>query len=347
MRAVDVGIVGLAGSGRTTVFRALLAHRAPAGAGDRAPTAGIGTIHVQEPRLEALSERYSPKKTTPIEIRLHDLCPGLDPSFSTAEIEAMKRMDALLLVLPAFADPSPEAAVSAFDALLGELVLEDLSAVERRLERAKREKLDPLQQEALEAARTALEAEQPLAGADLDPQRREALRGYSFVTDRSLLAVLNTAEDAAGSDLPPPLLERAAALELPILSLSAALESEMAELDPEDRSDFLAEYGVTEAAGAAVTRAILDQANVVPFFTVGEDECRAWAVARGTGAKLAAGKIHSDIERGFIRAEVIGSEQLLGLPGLLTEARKLGLLRLEGKDYVVEDGDVVHFRFNV
>jgi ribosome-binding ATPase YchF (GTP1/OBG family) len=121
----------------------------------------------------------------------------------------------------------------------------------------------------------------------------------------------------------------------------------MAELPTEEREAFLAEYGVAEPAGAAVTRAILEQADIIPFFTVGEDECRAWAISRGTVARAAAGKVHSDLERGFIRAEVIGYEELAPLAGGLAEAKKLGKLRLEGKDYVVQDGDIVHVRFNV
>ncbi len=344
---MDVGIIGLASSGRTTVFRALLAQRAPKAAGDRHDAAAIGAIQVREPRLERLADRFQPRKVTPVEIRMHDLCPSLESSFPTAEIEAMKRMDLLLLAIPAFADPSPAASVTALERLLAELYLEDLAAVERRLSRNPRERLADLEKEALERAQATLEAERPVLLAELSEPQRRALRGYALVTDRPLIAVRNTSEAEAGAAPPEDLVKRGADCGIPVLALCAALEAEMAALSPKERADFLHEYGVDEPAGGAVTRAILERADLISFFTVSEDECRAWAIARGTAAREAAGKIHSDIERGFIRAEVLPFEELVSLAGLMTEARKNGVLRLEGKDYVIRDGEVVHFRFNV
>jgi len=344
---MDVGIVGLAGSGRTTLFRALLAHRAPKESGARHSTAAIGAIHVPDPRLEQLSKRFHPEKTTPVEIRVHDLCPSLEPSFPTAEIEDMKRMDLLVLTIPAFADASEAAVQRAFERLLGELCLEDLAAVERRLERAPREKLGDIEREALELVRRALDDGQPVAATPLsDPQRR-ALRGYALLTDRFMIAVVNTAEEAAGAPPPEELQKHAGRYEIPVLALCATLEAEMAELPPAERASFLAEYGVPEPASGIITRAILERADMISFFTVGEDECRAWAISRGTSAREAAGKIHTDLARGFIRAEVIAFEELEPLAGGLVEARKRGTLRLEGKDYVVQDGEIVHVRFNV
>ena len=179
-----------------------------------------------------------------------------------------------------------------------------------------------------------------------EPQQ-QALRGYGFVTDRPLIVLVNQGEEAVGQPPPPKLVELAESKGIRVLALSSSLEAEMAELAPEDRAEFLAEYGIEAPAGAAVTRAILEVGDIVPFFTVGEDECRAWPIRRGTSARGAAGKIHTDIERGFIRAEVIGYDELAPLAGGLAEAKKTGQLRLEGKDYIVKDGDVVHFRFNV
>jgi ribosome-binding ATPase YchF (GTP1/OBG family) len=344
---VDVGIIGAPGSGRTTVFRALLAHRAPKDAGAAQGAQAIGVIQVQDPRLDELTRLYRPRKRTPIEIRLHDLCPSLEPSFPKGELEAMKRMDVLLLVVPAFADPSPEASLRAFERLLGDLCLEDLALVERRLETADRDRLPDTPREALRIVRAVLEAERPAAAAELSPPQREALRTYNLISDRALIALCNVSEAQAGAPCPLPLAERAAAAGIPALVLCASLEAEMAALPTGERAAFLAEYGVKEPAGAAVTRAVLASGDLIPFFTVGEDECRAWAIRRGTGARRAAGKVHSDLERGFIRAEVISYDELVPLEGDLTRARKLGKLRLEGKDYVVQDGEVVHFRFNV
>jgi hypothetical protein len=344
---MDAGIIGLPGSGRTTVFQALLAHRAPDDPGAKQRAAAIGRIRVQDARLDRLSELFKPQKTTPIEIAIHDLCPSLEPGFPTSEFEAMKRMDALLLVVPTFADPSPDAAVAALGRLVGELCLEDLASIERRLARAKKEKTDAMVQDALEAARSALDSELPISAAELSDTHRQTLRGFALVTDRPMIAVYNVAEDSAGHPPPDAFRERSAGLGMIALVLCAPLEAEMAELPLEERGEFLTEYGVNEPASGAVTRGILESADIIPFFTVGEDECRAWPIPRGTRAREAAGKIHSDIERGFIRAEVIPFVELERLEGLLTEAKKKGLLRLEGKDYVVREGEVVHFRFNV
>jgi ribosome-binding ATPase YchF (GTP1/OBG family) len=173
---VDVGITGPPGAGRTTVFHALLAHRAPSEAGARG-AAAIGTIQVQEPRLEVLSEHFRPRKTTTIEIRIHDVCPSLEPGFPKHEIEAMKRLDQLLLVVPGFADPAPEAAARALEGLLEELCLEDLEAVERRLKTATRDKLDERVRRALETAQAALEAGRGIAAALSCEEREPRGRG--------------------------------------------------------------------------------------------------------------------------------------------------------------------------
>jgi ribosome-binding ATPase YchF (GTP1/OBG family) len=342
---MDVGIVGFPGSGRTTVFQALLTHRAPKETRQR--TGAIGTIRVADSRLDCLAERFRPSKVTPIEVRIHDLCTSLERSFPTAEVEAMKRMDGLLLVIPAFTDPSPETSSRELQRLTTELCLEDLTAVERRLERAKKEKIADMDKEALQSARAVLEDEQPLYTAELSPPQREALRAYSLVTDRPWLAVRNAPEAEAAAAAPDALVRSGKGMGCPVLSLCAALEAETAELPAEEQGAFLAEYGVEEPAAAAVTRAFLTHLDRIPFFTIVEDECRAWSIPRGTPAHSAAGRIHSDMERGFIRAEVISFEELEALSGSLSEARKLGKLRLEGKDYIVQDGDVVHFRFNV
>jgi ribosome-binding ATPase YchF (GTP1/OBG family) len=344
---MDVGIVGRPGSGRTTVFRALLAHRAPQASGARHAGAGIGAIRVVDPRLDRLGEQFQLRKVTPIEIVVHDLCPSLEPSFPKAELEAMKRMDVLVLVLPAFSDDSADVSIQELERLLGELGLEDLALIEGRLKHASRDKMPDVQREALERAQAALEGETPVTAAGLSEPQRAALRGYALITDRPFAAIRNVAEDRAGEPPPEAVVARGARAGIPVLSLCAALEAEMAELSPEERQPYLAEYGVQEPAGAALTRHVLAAGDIIPFFTVGEDECRAWPIARGTVARKAAGRVHSDIERGFIRAEVIQYDELEPLDGDLGEARRRGLLRLEGKDYVVQDGDVVHFRFNV
>jgi ribosome-binding ATPase YchF (GTP1/OBG family) len=344
---MDVGIVGRPGSGRTTVFRALLANRAPRAAGEKSGSASVGTIQVADPRLTRLAELFKPQKTTPIEIRIHDLCPSLEASFPAGEREAMKRVDALVLVVPGFLDASPDAARRGFEDLLEELCIEDLAAVEKRISRASREPLDDATRSALERAAQVLEASRPVASATFSEVERRALRNYALITDRPLVCAYNAGEDQAGAALPQALEERTAQGGLPTLALCGSLEAEMADLPESERLSFLREYGVERPAGEALARALLARSDLIPFFTVGEDECRAWPIPRGTVARGAAGKIHSDIERGFIRAEVIGYAELEPLGGDLVAAKRAGKLRLEGKDYVVQDGDVVHFRFNV
>ena len=341
---MDVGIVGLPGSGRTTVFRALLAHRATSAS---AHGPAVGVIRVADPRLWTLAERFKPKKTTPIELFLHDCCPSLESSFPTLELEALKRMDTLLLVVPNFAGESGEACVAAFDRLIAELILADLAAVEARLSRAAKEPLAATPRSALEKAAAALEAETPARAADLAESERKALRGYALITDRPLIALQNVGEECAGEPPHPALAARAKDRGMPLVALAARLEGEMAELSENERPGFLAEFGIAEAAGGAVTREILAAADIIPFFTVSEDECRAWPVPRGSTAREAAGRIHSDLERGFIRAEVIPYDAFEPLKDGLAEAKRRGLLRVEGKDYVVADGDIVHVRFNV
>jgi hypothetical protein len=334
-------------SGRTTVFRALLAHRAEQRTGKAAVVSTIGQIQVRDPRLDLLAEWFRPKKTTPIELELHDLCISLEPAFPKDEIEAMKRMDVLLVVVPQFSESDAAAAVRALERVLAELWLEDLGAIERRLKRAQRERIEAVEESALLKTQETLETERPARITELTEAERRAIKGYSFISDRPWIIVSNQSEAEAGTPIPAALAARAAELDAPALALCASLEAEMAELPAAERSSFLLEYGVQEAAGAALTREVLERGQVIPFFTVGEDECRAWPIARGTMARGAAGKIHSDIERGFIRAEVIAYDDLAPLRGNLSEARKHGKMRLESREYVVRDGDVIHFRFNV
>jgi ribosome-binding ATPase len=344
---MDVGVVGRPGSGRTTVFRALLAQRAPRASGEKGGSASVGTIQIADPRLTRLAELFKPRKVTPIEIRVHDLCPSLEPSFPAAEREAMKRVDALVLVAPGFLDPSPESARRAFEDLVDEFCLEDLAAVEKRLSRASREPLDEQTRTTLERAARELEASRPVFCTTFSEPEQRVLRNYSLITSRPFVCAYNVAEDQAGTGVPDALQKRTSSIDVPALALSGSLEAEMADLPESERLSFLREYGVSRPAGEALARTLVERADLIPFYTVGEDECRAWSITRGTLAKGAAGKIHSDIERGFIRAEVIGYTELEGLKGDLVAARKAGKLRLEGKDYAVQDGDIVHFRFNV
>jgi ribosome-binding ATPase YchF (GTP1/OBG family) len=240
-------------------------------------------------------------------------------------------------------EPDPEGDLEAFHA---ECVLADLDVVERRLERARKERAPAPEIAAFETMQEALEEERPLrtvVEADLD---RSHLNGYGFLTDKPLLVAVNRDEERANEDLPAVLQDRIGEMGAAGLSLSASVESDIAGLDPDEQDEFLADL---ELDGSALTRFIRTAyglVDLISFFTVGSDEVRAWTIRRGTNARKAAGKIHSDLERGFIRAEVIpypvfmeyGSEQAV---------KDAGLLQIQGKDYLVEDADLMSIRFNV
>jgi GTP-binding protein YchF len=346
---MKIGLVGFAGSGKTTVFNTMTGLHVPVGFGGELR---IGTVRVPDERIDALSRIFKPKKTTYAEISFSDI-PGEHGAekkgISTRALQQIREQDALCLVLRDFpnpaleGDPAPLADLEAFHV---ECVLADLGVVERRLDRAKKEKAPPNEVAMFERMKAALEDGRPLRSlstADLD---RGALRGYGFLTDRPLLAALNRAEERAAEPMPSDLASRLRELDAAGLVLSASVEAEIAALPPDEQKAFLDDLGLTESALARFIRTAYGLLDLISFFTVGEDEVRAWTIKRGAKARQAAGRIHSDLERGFIRAEVIpytvfmeyGSEQAV---------KDAGRLQIEGKEYVVQDGDIMHVRFNV
>jgi GTP-binding protein YchF len=345
---VKVGLAGFRGAGKSTVFRALTG-LASAG-GERRPQ--IGTIKVPDPRVDRLAAIYRPRKTTYAEVTFVDFPPPRDTQRRTVldaeAVAALRDADALVEVVRGFPDASgaPARPLEDIDAFETELVLADLAQVEKRLERMRKEKGHEREQGLFERLRVALEAGRALRTLGLAPEEQTALAGFAFLSLRPLLIVLNVAEDAAAAPLPEAVAARAAAVGAQALALSAKVEAEVAELDPADRPAFLADLGLAESARDRFIRASYALLDLISFLTAGEDECRAWPVRRGTVARKAAGRIHSDIERGFIRAEVIAYEDFVAL-GSEARCREAGKLRLEGKDYVIQDGDIVHFRFAV
>jgi ribosome-binding ATPase len=225
-------------------------------------------------------------------------------------------------------------------------VLADLEVVERRLDRARREKANPAEVAAFELMKRTLEEEQPLRTLSHDQLNRDLLRGYALLTDKPLLVALNVTEDRAAEPLPGEIAARLGEIGAAGLVLSASMEAEIAGLGADDQAAFLADLGLEEPALHRFIRTAYGLLDLISFFTVGQDEVRAWTIRRGTRARPAAGRIHSDLERGFIRAEVTpyavfmeyGSEQAV---------KDAGRLQIEGKDYVVADGDILSIRFNV
>ncbi len=358
---MEIGILGLASSGKTTLFNLLTGNQETTGAAGRAAT-HVGMARVPDERLDRLSALFQPRKHTPATVRYVDV-PGLTAEHRQEQqlnIPELRTMDALMVVLSGFdrddvphpagrVDPSRDLAT-----IEEEFLLQDQLVVERRLERLARDiakrRTPELTAEAdlLRRCLAVLEEERPLRAADFTADESKRLRGFTFLSEKPLLVVVNLGEDAVGGD-PFTDPEWEPWLGRPLTrftSACATLEGELGQLEGEDAAAFAAEMGLTESALERIVRESYRLLGLVSFFTVGEDECRAWSVRQGTPAVEAAGTIHSDIQRGFIRAEVVPWQELLDA-GSLAACRQRGSLRLEGKDYPVADGDVVHFRFNV
>lgn len=346
---MKIGLVGFAGSGKTTVFNTMTGLDAPTGFGGEVR---LGTVRVPDERIDALSRVFSPKKTTYAEMNFCDI-PGEHGAehkgLSSRSLQQIREQDALCLVIRDFVnpavdgDPDPEGDLTAFHE---ECVLADLGIVERRLDRARKERADPAEISAFETMLATLEEETPLRHVSEDKLNRDLLRGYSLLTDRPLLVAINRAEDRASQPLGDELAARIESLGAAGLVLSASVEAEIAALEEDDQALFLEDLGLSEPALHRFIRTAYGLLDLIAFFTVGEDEVRAWTIRRGTLARRAAGRIHSDLERGFIRAEVMPYAEFMAL-GSEQAMKEAGKLRVEGKDYLVQDGDIMHVRFNV
>lgn len=346
---MKAGLVGYSQSGKTTLFNALTGlHKG--GSGGRAQV-NLGAIKVPDARIDALSAIFKPRKTTYAEMQFVDV-PGPAGKGTGLDAEALKALagvDSFCLVVRGFpsADGTPadpERELRDFEA---ELVLYDLALVEKRLDRLRKEQHKGTGEfHELERLHAQLDDGKPLRAMRWSDAEEKELAHFAFLSRRPLLVVLNVGEDAAAA--PPPAAVEAVAREQgsEVLSLCAAVEAEIAELAPAEQPEFLASLGLAEPAQARFIRAAYHMLDLISFFTVGEDEVRAWPIRRGDRAPRAAGRIHSDLERGFIRAEVVHYDDFIAL-GSESKARQEGKLRLEGKEYVVRDGDILNIRFAV
>ncbi len=350
---MKIGLVGFPGAGKTTVFNALTGLAAETGYGAARGKTNLGVVKVPDARVEALADLFQPRKKTLAEITFSDVAAeaggGSASGVDRTVLTAMREMESLCQVARAYVDPSagsPGEPLREVVDLEAEMILSDLELVEKRLERLKKEKGSPREADLLAQLNAHLEAGNPIRDLPLSEEDKALLSGYRFLTQKPLLIVLNVEE--AGVSEPPPaaIADHAAKRGLGLVVLSAKVEQDIAQMPPADQKDFVAALGLAESARDRFVRGAFSLLSLISFLTAGEDECRAWPIRKGLTAHKAAGKIHSDIERGFIRAEVMRVEDLLALK---TEAkmREAGKLRLEGKDYVVEDGDVINFRFNV
>jgi GTP-binding protein YchF len=344
---VKIGLVGYPGSGKTTVFAALTGLAVETGYGARG-RANLGTVKVPDPRVDALAALYSPRRTVYAEVVFSDLGGGHEGDLDRAALNAMRQVDALCQVVRAFPDAAdaPPEPLREIDGLETETILADLEVVEQRVARLRRDRSNPRELELLERIQAWLEQERALRRMPLSEPERRQLAGYGLLSLRPLLLVLNVPEQEAGCEPPPEIASAAKQRELGLVVLSARVEMDIAQMPPAEQKEFLASYGLEEPASHRFVRAAFALLDLVSMLTAGPDECRAWPVPRGTPAPRAAGKIHSDIERGFIRAEVVPWQELVR-HGSEARCREAGVLRVEGRDYVIQDGDVVHFRFNV
>jgi GTP-binding protein YchF len=347
---VKVGIVGFRGAGKTTIFNALTGLHAQVGGYGDASRPNLGVIKVPDERIVALGEIHKPKKLTYAEVSFVDV-PGRGEeraALDAGTLVQMRDVDALTQVVAAFDDPGGErpSPLAQLENFAAELILADLGIVEKRLERLKKEKGKEREQKLLERCHEHLGGEQPLRTLDFTPEEIGALAGFNLLSRMPMLLLLNVDEGTIASPPPADVAAWAAARSLELVQVPGKTEMELAELDEGDRAAFLTELGIAEPAKNRFIRAGYGLLDLISFLTAGEDECRAWPIRRGTTAVKAAGKIHSDIERGFIRAEVVAYDEFMRYKSE-AKCREAGKLRLEGKDYVVADGDIIHFRFNV
>jgi GTP-binding protein YchF len=363
------GLIGFASSGKTTLFQLMTSVKDITRAAHGRGEASIGISKVPDRRLDRLTEMYNPRKRVPATVEFSDLAAPSAGAGAKAlvDVVAYKNADALVHVIRAFQDPASAHPAGSIDpardarTMEEELILADLGVAERRLERIekdlKKNRSADLEREreVVAMCREALEGGRPMRSLKLAGDDLKRLRGFQFLSAKPLLIVINLDEkvltESAGGATPlaeavdnAGLRPFLAGAETAAVAVCAKIELEIAQLEPADAVGFLADLGLSASGLDRVIRASYDLLGYVSFFTVGEDECRAWSIPRGTPAQLAAAEIHSDIARGFIRAEVVGYDALISR-GTMAACRDHGEVRLEGKEYVVQDGDIINFRF--
>jgi GTP-binding protein YchF len=360
---MKVGILGLPQAGKTTLFQALTRGDVLSGS-SRGEKVHLGSVKMPDARLDHLNEIYKPKKFTPAKVDYVD-APALETTArergGLSTLAALREVDAYALVVRAFEEPTVPHVMETVDPardagwLVGELLLEDLAVVERRLERIEKalkvgkKPEDANEYEALKLVRAALEAERPASAAGLSPAQERSLRGFQLLSSRPWIFVVNVddAQLKAGEEaIVAGVRDRIATPDPRVIALSAKTEAELALLSDDEAREFMSMLGIEEPGLTRMIRICFEALGLLSFFTVGPDEVRAWTIRAGSTAPQAAGEIHSDLERGFIRAEVIAYEDLRRVE-TMAKAREQGLLRTEGRDYKVMDGDILNIRFSV
>ena len=365
MSSLEVGIVGLPNVGKSTLFNAITKAGAEAANYPFCTIEpNVGVVAVPDGRLEVLTKLYNSKKTTPASVRFVDIA-GLVKGASKGEglgnkfLEHIRQVDAIAHVVRCFEDENITHVADTIDPLRDidtiqtELCLADLDVVDKRLAKVAKllksgSKEAKLESEILERVKNALDEAKPARSLNLSDEELFIIRDANLLTLKPTLYIANVAEDELTEEnsYVKKVRELAAQEEAQVVVICAKVESDIAELNAEEAKEFLADLGLESSGLDRLIHAAFDLLGLMTFLTAGPDECRAWTIKKGTPAVKAAGKIHSDIERGFIRAEIVNYDDLIKL-GSVNAARDKGLVRLEGKDYIMQDGDVTYFRFNV
>jgi GTP-binding protein YchF len=349
---MKLGIIGFPQSGKTTIFNAVTRGNAPTTASAGRIEIHTAVVDVPDPRVDKLSALFKPRKTIYAKVTYADIA-GLDSGaarngFAGPLLNQLSQMEGLIHVVRCFADDAVPLSSGSVDpvrdiaSMDGELLLNDLIAVERKLERLVEERKKGGTDKVLNERQTALftrlhevlSAEKPLRGMEISADEEKFLSGFGLLTRKPMLVLLNLGEGQAAPEVQ---------VEAPVIALQGKLEMEIAQLPPDDAIVFMSEYGITELSLNRMISVSYDLLDQQSFFTVGEDEVRAWTTRRHATAVEAAGEVHTDLAHGFVRAEVVAYQDLIELGGM-TEAKAKGKLRLEGKEYVVKDGDIVHIR---
>ncbi|MBN1410496.1 MAG: redox-regulated ATPase YchF [Spirochaetales bacterium] len=350
---METGLIGLSLSGKTTIFNTLTGHSAstaPHSGGKK--EANIAEIQVPDERVDRLSEIFNPKKKVYATCIFKDLNLDFTPEggISAASIAEIRNLTAVAIVIRAYEDEGVPHPLESIDPvrdlkkILDSLVFSDYEVTEKRMERLEKEgKKGSREFSYLQKISEHLSAGKLLGTGFLTEDEMKLFSGFAFITAKPMIVVANSGEAAKGV---AELEAAAGEFDLTFFSLQGALEMEIAQLPGEDQADFLKDAGLSEPAITRFLRMIYDSLNLISFLTVGEDEVRAWSIRKQTVAQKAAGKIHTDLEKGFIRAEVIHYDEFMTM-GNMSEAKKQGKLRLEGKEYIVQDGDIMNIRFNV
>src|ERR1700730_15327344 len=352
---MQTGIIGLPQVGKTTLFRIITKAHIDAKGGQ---TAHVGVAKVPEPRLLELAKLYSPKKITYATVQYVDL-PGVQKERMRESLASLRDVDVIAHVIRVFDDPSVPHAEGSIDPVRDvtnldlELILSDHEQVSKRLERVekdlkkKKDNLLELEKTTLEKCKAHLEAEKPLRELPLTPEERKPIGGFLFLSARPMLYVLNLGDDEAADMDKAVEKHKLSTLQgrpnTAVVAVCGRLEAELSEMAESEALELLSSYGLKEPGLNRMIRATYDLMGLIAFFTAGEPEVRAWTIRKGSSAVKAAGEIHSDIERGFIRTEVMSCANLLAA-GSLAAAKEKAQVRLEGKEYIVQEGDVILFR---